>query len=180
MPETSVSQTLKNPWSSEVKSRLLSAVLLVVFTAHYATAGQNIFTDFLNRYRPSSIPGAWLAQTPAEALDLLIRDGALALTVENTIRLLLESNLNVRVDRYSPLLNQYAITSAYRIFEPRLNIDTRMSRNTRATTSQLDGSEAPSNLNHSYSVNYAQTLSTGAGILVGFRMDRLSSNNAFS
>lgn len=158
--------------------KILMATLAGVLCAANVFAGENIFERFLRQYRPA--PGPWLPRTADDALTAMIRDGSLPLDIESTVRLLIENNLDVRVERYTPLLSRYELASAFRLFEPTLRITAGTGRSTRPTTSQLDGAAAPNMLNQNYGVRYSQTLPTGANLDVSFNVNRNSSNSVFS
>src|SRR5262245_32299279 len=123
-----------------MKTRIMVAgFLLACFTAN-AVAGENFVQTFLNRYKPSPTAAARTAAAPLtvdQAVEVLIRNGSLPLTIPDMIRLMLDSSLDVRVYRFSPLESQYLITSALRAFEPTLHINFGVSRNTFPGSSQL-------------------------------------------
>jgi outer membrane protein TolC len=166
-----------------MKTRIMVAgFLLACFTAN-AVAGENFVQTFLNRYKPSPTAAARTAATPLtvdQAVEVLIRNGSLPLTIPDMIRLMLDSSLDVRVYRFSPLESQYLITSALRAFEPTLHVNFGVSRNTFPGSSQLDGATAPSQLSHNYGVGFTQVLKQGTLIDLEFGMNRSSSNSVFS
>ena len=161
-------------------SRIASLILiLTLFTATPSMAQGNFVQAFLSRYRPSSATPATTA-APAQDIQLLLREGALQLTVGDMVRLMLESNLDVRVNRLSPLESQYVIQSLFGRFEPSLRLGATVTRNTQPSRSQLDGASAPSILNHAYSIGYSQSFAAGTNFGVDFRVNRNSSNSVFS
>src|SRR6266566_2466912 len=94
--------------------------------------------------------------------------------------LLLGSNLDVTVNRFSPLATQYIIQTLFRPFEPTLDISATVRRSTVPTSSQLVGAAALTQLNHIYAIGYGQTLQTGTRLDVSFGINRNSSNSVFS
>lgn len=169
-----------------MRFRVFVAILLLVSFASSALAGENFAQDFLNRYMNRYRPPQTVTPTGAatltadQAIEILIRNGSLPLTVSDMIRLMLGSSLDVRVSRLSPLSSQYLIESAFRAFEPTLHLNVNVSRNTTPGSSQLDGAAAPSQLSHAYGVGYSQVLTRGTLINLDFSLYRSSSNSIFS
>jgi outer membrane protein TolC len=146
-----------------------------------ALAQNNLFEQFLNRYRPAPVNFPVSSpQTAAQVLAARIQNGLLPLTVGDVIQLMLENNLDINVDRLNPLSAQYLIDTLYRPFEPTLRLQATINRNTSPATSQLTGAPALSMLSGSYTVGFFQTLPTGTDVAVDFILNRNSSNSAFS
>ena len=137
--------------------------------------------DFLGRYRPAkvSLPVS-PADTAPQAISDLIRSGQLPLTMSDLINLILQNNLEVGVNRLSPLSSQYLIESTYRVFEPTLHIQATMNRNTTPATTVLSGAANPSSLTGAYTVGFSQSLATGTNVAIDATMNRNSSNSTFS
>jgi outer membrane protein len=169
-----------------MKASRIFVVLLVVLTAvcqavpTRAEINTNFVKDFLQRYRPANV--TFPATTPAGQQDIgnLIRSGQLPLTMGDLINLILQNNLDIGVDRLSPLSSQYLIGTLYRNFEPSLRVQATVNRNTSPSTSVLAGAANPSTLSGAYSVSYTQNLMTGSIVEVDALMNRTSSNNNFS
>ena len=101
-------------------------LLLAVFTTT-ATAQSKWVEQFLNRYRPTPFDPASRV-TPRvsdEAWRGLVQSGMLPISVSDVIRLMLQSNLDVTVNRFSPLASQYYIQTLFRPFEPTLDLSAR-------------------------------------------------------
>ena len=88
-----------------MKTKMLIAGLVLACFTTTAVAGENFAQTFLNRYKPprTAVGGAAAPLNADQAIEILIRNGALPLTISDMIRLMLESNLDVRVYRFSPL-----------------------------------------------------------------------------
>src|SRR4051812_20995505 len=99
-----------------MKTRITIAGLLLACFTSTAVAGENFVQTFLNRYKPSPRTAAAAPLSADQAIELLIRNGSLSLTIPDMIRLMLDSSLDVRVYRFSPLESQFLITSALRAF----------------------------------------------------------------
>src|SRR5438105_4022378 len=146
-----------------------------------AEINTNFVKEFLNRYRPSrtGLPAAATAQS-SQDLSSLIRTDQLPLSIGDLINLILQNNLDVGVNRLSPLSSLYLIETTYRPFEPTLRLQATVGRNTVPATSQLIGAQSLSTLGGAYSLGFSQALATGANVGVDFVMNRNSSNSAFN
>ncbi len=163
------------------KGVFVAGLLLTVFTMT-ATAQSNWVEKFLNRYRPPILDPAstvtpQVSDTPWRAM---VDSGRLPISVTDIIRLMLGSNLDVTVNRFSPLATQYLIQTLFRPFEPTLDISATVRRSTVPTASQLVGAAALTQLNHIYAIGYGQTLQAGTRLDVSFGINRNSSNSVFS
>jgi outer membrane protein len=163
---------------------LLLFVLLAVLTTN-GWAQKKWLDDFLNRYRPPVVDPA-LKVTPQVSdvpWRLMLQSGTLPISVGDVIRLMLQSNLDVTVSRFSPLSSQYYIETLFRPFEPTLTIQALAGKNTEPIASQLTagtGATAFKQLYHRYAVGFGQTLHTGTRIDVDLTVIRNSSNNQFN
>src|SRR6476646_9737626 len=103
--------------------------------------------NFLQRYRPAKVtfPGP-VAPGAAQQLTDLVRAGQLPLTMGDLINLILQNNLDIGVNRLSPLSSQYLIDTMYRQFEPTLRLQATVNRNTTPATTILAGAANPSTL----------------------------------
>ena len=154
-------------------------VLLLGSTA----SAQNWVTGFLDRYRPPQIGLAALETTdapPASLVAMVQQDGGLPLTVNDIIRLMLENNMDIGVNRFSPLTTEYLINTLYRQFEPTLTLAANVGRNTTPSGTQLDGAVANSRLTGNYSATFGHVLQNGTGYQVRFNVQRTSTNSRFS
>ncbi len=144
-----------------------------------AEINTNFVKDFLARYRPSNViqPGS---AASAQTLADLTRNGQLPLTMGDLINLMLQNNLDINVDRLSPLSSQYLIATMYRPFEPTIHVQASVNRSTTPATTVLAGAANPSTLGGTYDIGFAQTLTTGSIVGVDASMSRSSSNSNFS
>jgi outer membrane protein TolC len=160
---------------------LVTLSLLISLSAPVQAAELNFVEQFLNRYRPSPVA---FPPSPAErsqqALADLIRSGALPLSVGDVVSLMIQNNLDIGVNRLSPLSTSFLIETFYRQFEPTLRLQATVSRDTTPSTSQLTGAPSLSRLSQGYTVGFGQTLATGTDVGVDFTLNRNSSNSAFN
>jgi outer membrane protein TolC len=157
------------------------AGILLAFTTTLS-AQSNWVGRFLDRYKPSKVevPVASVSQASDEPWHLLLRQDTLPVSVSDVIRLMLASNLDVTLNRYSPLTSEYLLNTLFRPFEPTLRVSAQAIRSTTPSASQLQGASSLSQLIHQYSIGYGQTLQNGAQVGVSFNMNRNSSNSAFN
>jgi outer membrane protein TolC len=158
---------------------------MLALVASPAAAQSNWVRGFLDRYRPPSIDPA--SRVTPQVTDapwrLMVKDGMLPVGVSDVVRLMLQSNLDVTLNRFSPLSSSYFIDTLYRPFEPSLNLSASVGRNTQPVASQLTagaGASAFQQLYHRYAIGYGQTLHTGTRVDVDFLLNRNSSNNQFN
>jgi outer membrane protein len=165
--------------------RCMALFLCLALGAIPASAQSDWVAQFLNRYRTPAIdPASRITPEVSDApWRLMVRDGVLPLAVGDVIRLMLGSNLDVTVNRFSPLSSTYFIDTLFRPFEPTLNLGATIGRSTQPVASQLTagaGATAFQQLFHRYSIGYGQTLHTGTRVDVDFFINRNSSNNQFN
>src|SRR6266436_3645884 len=117
-----------------MKIRISFAGLLMLgVLSTTARAQSNWVGDFLNRYRPPAIdPAAKVTPQVSDApWRLMVQQGTLPLSVGDVIRLMLESNLDVTVNRFFPLSSGYYIDTLLQPFEPTLNISATVGRSSQ-------------------------------------------------
>lgn len=165
-----------------MKMRILFVGLLLACFTTTAAAQKNWVEDFLNRYRvPKIDPAATVTPQVSDApWRPMVQSGALPISINDVVRLMLASNLDVTVNRFAPLSSEYFIQTLFRPFEPTLTLSGAMNRSSQPTTSQLIGSAAFTSLTHRYSAAYGQTLQTGTRYDVDLIVNRNSSNNRFN
>src|SRR5437016_3265338 len=157
---------------------LMTVGLLTIAAPARGEIKANFVKDFLDRYRPSKIPAA--ATPSSQDLASLIRTGQLPLTVGDLINLMLQNNLDIGVNRLTPLSSEYLMQTYYRPYEPTFRLSATVGRNTSPATSQLIGANSLSMLSGAYTVGFSETLPTGTNVGVNFSVNRNSSNSVFN
>ena len=163
-----------------MKTRAMAASIMLALFTTTAMAEQNFVTKFLARYKPpmeTTADAPANGQVPEQTLQQMIREGALPVSVTDVIRLMIASNLDVRVDRFSPRQQQLLLDTLFRPFEPTLRLSGSMSRNSQASPSLL---VAGKSLSHRYSATFSQFFATGTGVNITAAMNRQSDNNQFN
>ena len=159
----------------------LLALWVLAFNANGFS--QRLIPNLLHHYRPSptglAIPES-TAPSTGRLTSLVQADGTLPLSVNDVIRLMLENNLDIGVNRFSPLNARYLIETLYERFDPTLTLTTNISRNTSPSGSALDGAPSNSRLSGNYSATYSHVLEHGTSYQVRFQLNRNSTNSLFS
>src|SRR5688572_459622 len=125
--------------SKVMKMRILIALVLLFSLSTTASAAQFNFIDrFLDRYRPSQVNPFGPAPTTEQAWQSMVQSGALPISINDVVRLMLQSNLDVSVQRLTPFERRLLIDMAFRPFEPTLDIFAQARRNTQPTATSLD------------------------------------------
>jgi outer membrane protein len=170
-------------------SRILVS-LLVMFAAVWMAApasaqndsknDSNFVKGFLARYKPAPVQAT--ASTPADAqvMSELIRNGQLPLTMGDFVNLILQNNLDVNVNRLTPVSSQYLINTFYKQFEPSIHLQATVNRSNNPATTTLAGARIQTALQGQYTVGFQQNLTTGTLVGVDVLMNRNSSNSLFS
>ena len=168
----------------KVSRIFVTLLVLLALVCQAAPARAEINTDFvknfLERYRPAKVTFPASVAASPQAIADMVRSGQLPLTMGDLINLILQNNLDVGVNRLSPLSSQYLIDTMYRQFEPTLHLQATVNRNTSPSTSVLAGAANPSTLGGAYTVGFSQSLETGTNVAIDATMNRSSSNNNFS
>jgi len=155
-------------------------VAIVMMQTTLAMAEHNFVQQFLNRYRPPAADATLSAnpsQLPEQALQQMIREGALPISVNDVVRLMIDSNLDLRVNRFSPLTQQFLLNTLFRPFEPTLRLSAFVNHNSQPTPTLLIAGKS---LTHRYTAQFSQFFSTGLGVSVTASMNRNSDNNQFN
>jgi len=109
-----------------------------------------------------------------------VQNGALSITTEDIVRLVLLNNRDVIVNRLTPISSFYSITALNRPFEPNFHIIANVNRANSPSRSQLSGAASLLSLTHDYTAGIDQTLQTGTIYSIDFDLNRSSSNSAFN
>ena len=162
-------------------SRGLLPVLLGlgILTAPTATLGQSVFP--LPGWFKDNIVRPPIPERQGEASDFLsglMQRDQVGLTEADAVQMVLESNLDVVVERFDPRMSEYEIDMAYRLFDPTLSMTLGANRDTRPlTTTFLTGTETQTSLSHSVNVGVSKLFETGTLFGVDYTSNRVSDNN---
>jgi len=134
--------------------------------------------DFLRRYQPSAA-----AATPTSAAgvgQVVLPSSVVPVMLQDVINMMVDRNLDIQSNRYSPRSSYYSSLVFWRALQPSIRFSGTANRNSSASTTQLNGATALSQLNHNFAVNFSQALPTGTSLAVDLTMNRISSNSAFN
>jgi outer membrane protein len=151
----------------------LAAAVLPQAAAQTFPAPQYFRQQFTRPAAAAQLPG------PAGVEDH-IREGKLRLSVDDTIRLILHNQTDLRIQQLQHQQSVFAIERAYQPFDPLLISTFRPTRSTSPTTSALQGAETLSDLTHQAGLSYAQTFQTGTSYAVAFNSNRFATNSTFA
>ena len=103
----------------------------------------------------------------------MLQTGTVPIGVNDLVNMMLDQNLDIRSNRFSPRSSYYQSLVFYRALQPSLRMSTNMSKNTTANTSQSQGLEPTiSTKRRNYSVGFAQALPWGTSISVDGTLNR--------
>src|SRR5271154_4758739 len=108
-----------------------------------------------------------------------IVDGKLVLTLDDSIRLAMENNLDIRVDQAAV---DFALNNVHRQFapfDPLANASFNDTRSKTQTSSQLQGATVLNTLTQATQFGYAQTFPTGTNFQTSFSNVKSSTNSGF-
>jgi outer membrane protein TolC len=169
----------------KVKNALVYVFVALLATApvygQSSTSSSTWVDDFLKRYQPSQVSMTPIAAaTTALAPGQVLRGGTVPIMLQDVINLMLERNLDIQSNRFSPRSSYFSSLVFYRALQPSIRFSGTASRDTSASTTQLNGASALSQLRHNFAINYSQLLPTGTSLAVDLTTNRVSSNSAFN
>jgi len=158
-----------------MRVKVAPGILSLVLMSSTALAETNWVNRFLNRYLPherraSPVP----SQAPVQALR-----GTVPLTTADLVRLLLENNRDLIVDRTLPLSSAYSIDSFLQPFEPNFHVTGAWANTTSPSSNVLQGAASLLQLTQDYNVGIDQLLQSGTSYSANFEVSRFSSNSVF-
>lgn len=167
-----------------------TAALFAFLTLLVATPGFGqgfILRPLIGPYRAhdSNVEFDTVRTTPQipQSMSALIQNNGIPLTMNDMVRLTLENNFALALNRVNPILSEYGILQAYTSWDPTVSLSASVSRNTTPNTTQLEagaGQTSTSTLGGSYSASFSQNLKTGGNYSIRASVSRRSSNSAFN
>jgi len=154
----------------------VSCVFLVLLLASPLSAQTGWTTDFLLRYQPPSEREAKAAMPPSQIIAQVFQTGTVPISLQDVIGMLLDHNLDVRSNRFSPRSSALQTLVFYRALQPALRFTGNFSSDTSASTNQTNGATVLTRRNQQFGVNFSQQLPFGTSLTVDGTMNRTSSN----
>ena len=115
-----------------------------------------------------------------QSLDEYVVNGKLRLSLQDSIRLMLLNNTEVRVSQAQLDQTQFGIDRAYAQFDPLFTASFTPTRSTQPTTSSLQGATTLSQLQQQTNFAYNQLFQTGTSYAIGFSTNRATTNSSFA
>jgi len=157
------------------KHLLLTTLLTFLLTGTLGAESNKWVEEFLRRYQPSTTESS--QGQSATPLGQAIQTGNVAIGMNDLVNLMLDYNLDIQSNRFSPRSSYYSALVFYRFLQPSVSFSGTIGRNTTPSTSQLAGGRFTTALTDSFAVNYAQNLSYGTTLGVSVTENRLSSSS---
>ncbi len=115
-----------------------------------------------------------------DSLDAMIREGKLPLSAEDTVRLALENNVDINIERYNPYFSLWGIERGRAVLNPSLGFNTNLNRLVTPATSALQGGETLLNLNTTYNLTFHKPFEPGLDLDLGFNTTRNRTSSFFN
>ena len=157
------------------RARLILCGFLCLMFLNTPTQGQfNILAKYFTDQERRTVV------VPPTAIGDLVRDGKLFLMEQQAIEMALRHNLEVNVERHTPILNFWMVREREGIYDPRGTFDFNWDRDKRPTSSALQGGTSITNVITGYRFGYDQRFSTGTSWGVHFTGFRNRTTSFFS
>jgi outer membrane protein len=128
-------------------------------------------------YKPPEL--ADLGARRQDTLESRVRDGKLELSEADVVRLALENNVDIQVERYTPYYNLWSIEKSRGILNPSLSFSTTTNHTLDPTTSVLQGGDSLLTVTSDYDVTFRKPFKTGLDVSAGFTEERVRSSSTF-
>ncbi|RMF84202.1 MAG: TolC family protein [Nitrospinota bacterium] len=116
----------------------------------------------------------WAGERPEEA-----EKAVLSLSLEDAITLALENNVDIRVERFNPAIQEARITSEQGVFDPLLQLDFTARRERTSSASQLSGAAVSDQRTLDLNTSLTQQIVTGGSYTLSFTNNRTNTNSSF-
>ncbi len=117
---------------------------------------------------------------PPQGLQDHIANGKLVLSLDDTIRLALSNNTDIRLDRSQIEFAQNNLHRAHGSFDPLVTSSFADNRTKSPTITQTQGAPILETLSQTTAFGFAKTFQTGTNFQSSFSASKLSTNNSFS
>jgi outer membrane protein len=153
----------------------LACVALIASALHAQTFPSPDYFQQLFRY-----PHVATQLQGPRALDEYIVDGKLRLSLQDSIRLMLLNNTDVKINQAQVDQFNLAVGRAYSPFDPVFIGNFTPTRSTEPSTTALAGAQTLSTLQQQTNFSYNQSFQTGTNFSLGFGTTRLTTNSTFA
>jgi len=114
-----------------------------------------------------------------ETLADLVRDGKIRLAPEDAVRLALEHNVDINVERFGPYLSMWDVEKARGVLNATLSLDADLNRTVTPSSSALQGGTSVLNLQNLYNFLWHKPLSFGMDVDLNYNTQRMRGNSSF-
>src|SRR5439155_3679311 len=118
--------------------------------------------------------------TPPQGLQDHVANGKLVLSLDDTIRLALSNNTDIRLDRSQIEFAQNNLHRAHGPFDPLVTSSFSDNRTKSPTITQIQGAPVLDTLAQTTAFGYSQTFQTGTNFQTAFSANKLSTNDSLS
>src|SRR6266850_617410 len=118
--------------------------------------------------------------TPPQGLQDHVANGKLVLSLDDTIRLALSNNTDIRLDRSQIEFAQNNLHRVHGPFDPLVTSSFVDSRTKSPTITQIQGAPILNTLSQTTAFGYAETFQTGTNFQSSFSANKLSTNSSLS
>jgi outer membrane protein len=167
----------------------LAALLLWTATTSVTSAQQadrrpappegNVFTRITSSYyaQPQVFP---FESRGEAALDSMIKDGKLELSQEDVVRLALQNNVDINVERYAPYFSVWGIEKEKAVLNPVMQLSGNLNRNVTPAASLLAGADTVMSLQGIYAFSVHKPFEPGIDLDIQMQTNRTRTNNYFT
>ena len=114
-----------------------------------------------------------------DSLQSMVREGRLQLAEADVVRLVLQNNVDVNVERYTPYFNAWEVTKQRAVLNPLILFSTNVDRLVTPSTNVLQGGDTLLNLNTLYDLTIRKPFENGTDIELNYYTRRLRTSNFF-
>ena len=158
--------------------RVTLSVLFVLGLVAPLAAQTSWTDDFLLRFNPAAPRLVAQAAPPLNpVIAQVFQTGTVPISMQQVVNMMLDNNLDIRSNRFSPRSTALQTLVFYRALQPSLRFTGTVSRDTTRSTSQINGADSLSSLRHQFGVNFSQQLPWGTSVAIDAAMNRQSSNS---
>ena len=118
--------------------------------------------------------------TPSQGLEDHVTNGKLVLSLDDTIRLALGNNTDIRLDRAQIDFAQNNLHRAKTAFDPLVTSSFSDNRAKSPTITQIQGAPVLDTLSQTTTLGFAKTFQTGTNFQSSFSASKLSTNSSLS
>lgn len=154
-------------------------VCLIICLAVPLSAQTKWTEEFLARLNPAE-HASTQAAPPTPTVGGVFQTGTIPIGIQEVINMMLDNNLDIRSNRFTPRSTALQTLVFYRALQPSIRFSSTISQDTQASTSQTIGADVLRTVRHQFAFNFSQALPWGTSITVDASTNRSSNNSANS